>query len=399
MKNHYDVVIIGAGAAGLMAAIHAGRRGRTVCVVDHAKKLGTKIRISGGGRCNFTNLYVTSANYLSENPHFCKSALKQYTQYDFIEWVESAGIPFHEKKLGQLFCDRSAQDIVDLLLAAARDAGAALSFPTAVEGVATCVNDEHPDARYRLQTSRGELACQSIIVATGGLSVPKAGASPFGYRIAEQFGLSIIETRAGLVPLTFQGALLERCRALSGLSVDATVGYGETQFAEGLLFTHRGLSGPSILQISSYWREQHPVTVNLLPQVDVRPFLIDRKKQTPRQDVVTVLAELLPRRLALDICENMDMQGRLADASNRRLEALANVVNSWAVRPGGTEGYRTAEVTLGGVDTNALSSKTMEARTQPGLFFIGEVVDVTGHLGGFNFQWAWSSGYVAGQNA
>ncbi|MEE2757721.1 MAG: NAD(P)/FAD-dependent oxidoreductase [Myxococcota bacterium] len=399
MKTHYDVVIIGAGAAGLMAAIHAGRRGRTVCVVDHAKKLGTKIRISGGGRCNFTNLYVTPANYLSENPHFCKSALKQYTQYDFIDWVETAGIQFHEKKLGQLFCDRSAQDIVDLLLAAARDAGAALSFPTVVEDVGACANDERPDARYRLRTSRGELTCQSIIVATGGLSVPKAGASPFGYRLAEQFGLSIVETRAGLVPLTFQGALLDRCRALSGLSVDATVGYGDTRFAEGLLFTHRGLSGPSILQISSYWREQNPVTVNLAPQVDVNALLIDRKKHTPKQEVTTVLAELLPRRLALDICQTMDVQGRLADASNQSLDALADVVNAWAVRPGGTEGYRTAEVTLGGVDTNDLSSKTMEARTQPGLFFIGEVVDVTGHLGGFNFQWAWSSGYVAGQNA
>ena len=400
MKSaHYDVIILGAGAAGLMAAIHAGRRGRTVCIIDHAKRLGTKIRISGGGRCNFTNLYTTPANYLSQNPHFCKSALTQYTQYDFIDWVEASGIPFHEKKLGQLFCDRKAQDIIDMLFGAAEEVGVTLSFPTSVEqidGVAASGDDE---IRYTLATTRGPMTCNSLVVATGGLSIPKAGASPFGYRIAEQFGLTVVDTRAALVPLTVQGPLLERCRALSGLSVDASVGYGETAFSEGLLFTHRGLSGPSILQISSYWREQNPVTINLAPAVDLKTHLIDRKAQTPRQEVATILAEALPRRLALDICASIKIAGKLADTSNRRLEQLANQVNAWAVRPGGTEGYRTAEVTLGGVDTAELSSKTMESRKQAGLFFIGEVVDVTGHLGGFNFQWAWSSGYVAGQNA
>lgn len=388
----YDVVIIGAGAAGMMCAIEAAKRGRRVLLLDHAEKIGEKIRISGGGRCNFTNIHARPENYLSANPHFCKSALSQYTPQDFIALVEKHGIAWHEKKLGQLFCDGSAQQIVDMLLKECEAAGVVIKAGTSVEKI------ESADGGYGLSTSGGEISCASLVIATGGLSIPKIGASKFGYDIARQFGLNIVEMRPALVPLTFQSELLERCKELSGVSVEAVVSCGKTSFSEGFLFTHRGLSGPSILQISSYWREGEEIVVDLSPGKEVLSFFKDRKREHGGQDVQRVLSNILPERLARSICAAENMEGRLADLTDARLAVLADAANNWRVKPSGTEGYRTAEVTLGGVDTADLSSKTMEARNQPGLYFIGEVVDVTGHLGGFNFQWAWSSGYVAGQN-
>jgi predicted Rossmann fold flavoprotein len=395
MQNDYDVIIIGAGAAGLMCAITAGKRGRRVCVLDHSKKIGTKIRISGGGRCNFTNLYASAEHYLSNNPHFCKSALKQYTQYDFIDWVEESGIPYHEKKLGQLFCDRSAQDIIDMLLRECRQQEVTLKNPVQISRI---TSNDGVQSTFSVETCHGTLCCQSLVIATGGLSIPKSGATSFGYEIAKQFGLNIVDTRAGLVPLTFQGDLLERCRSLAGLSVDASVSTAKTHFAEGLLFTHRGLSGPSILQISSYWTSATDISVNLCPELDMLAVLRTHKAERPKQTIQTVLAEYLPKRLVASLCELHQIDGRLGECADRVLQTVAEALQQWAIRPGGNEGYRTAEVTLGGVDTQALSSKTMAAKTQPNLFFIGEVVDVTGHLGGFNFQWSWSSGFAAGQN-
>lgn len=376
----------------MMCAIEAGKRGRSVWLVDHAKKIGEKIRISGGGRCNFTNIHARPETYLSNNRHFCKSALKQYTQDDFIALVKRHGIAFHEKKLGQLFCDESAQQIIDMLIAECDAANVKRNGEVIVHNIA-CQND-----LYILTTNHGVYACESLVIATGGLSIPKIGATKFGYDVARQFGLNVIETRPGLVPLTFQNDVLERCKALSGLSVEATVTCGKVSFAEGLLFTHRGLSGPSILQISSYWREGQEIIVNLAPDSDVMAFLKDRKQSNPKQDVLTALSTILPNRLAADICGEESVSGRLADLPDRQLQKLADAVNAWRIKPSGTEGYRTAEVTLGGVDTDELSSKTMESHKQKKLYFIGEVVDVVGHLGGFNFQWAWSSGYVAGQN-
>lgn len=391
MNSDYDVIIIGAGAAGMMCAIEAGKRGRRVLLIDHAKKIGEKIRISGGGRCNFTNLHTRPENFLSDNPHFCKSALTQYTQNDFTALVQKHGIAFHEKKLGQLFCDDKAQQIIDMLLKECSDAGVNLKKDTGVNRI------EKTKTGYLLDTGHGKQSCAALVIATGGLSIPKIGATKFGYDVARQFGLNVIPTRAALVPLTFQVDLLEKCKSLSGLSVDATVSYGRISFSEGLLFTHRGLSGPSILQISSYWREGEDIIINLAPAADTYKLLKEAKARQPRQDVQTVLSGILPARLATAICAEKNSSGRVAELADKKLEQLAAAVHDWRVRPSGTEGYRTAEVTAGGVDTNELSSKTMEAKKQPGLFFIGEVVDVIGHLGGFNFQWAWSSGYVAGQ--
>lgn len=391
MTPTHDVIIIGAGAAGMMCAIEAGKRGRRVVLIDHAQKICEKIRISGGGRCNFTNIHANPKTYISQNMHFCKSALSQYTQQDFIELVQKHGIAFHEKKLGQLFCDVSAQAIIDMLLSECHRAGVTLETDTSIDYV------EAIDTGYLVKTSRGERTAQSLVIATGGLSIPKIGASKFGYDIARQFGIDIIPPRPGLVPLTFQSALLERCSTLSGLSVEAVVSCGKTSFSEGLLFTHRGLSGPSILQISSYWQEGAEIVINFAPDVNAMAFLKERKKG--KQDIQTVLSEIIPKRLAVSICEAENISGRIADLPDKQLQVLADAVNDWRVVPAGTEGYRTAEVTLGGIDTDCLSSKTMEAKNHPGLFFIGEVVDVTGHLGGFNFQWAWSSGYVAGQYA
>ncbi|MCB9988453.1 MAG: NAD(P)/FAD-dependent oxidoreductase [Rhodospirillales bacterium] len=391
MSSSYDVIIIGAGAAGMMCAIEAGKRGRRVWLIDHAAKLGEKIRISGGGRCNFTNIDAGPDNYLSQNPHFCKSALSRFTPQDFISLLRKHSIPFHEKKLGQLFCDESAKDILEMLKKECRNAQVDLALDTHVETI------DYADGGYAVKTSRGLRTCAALVIASGGLSIPKIGASKFGYEVARQFGLKVVETRAGLVPLTFQSDFLERCKALSGLSVEATVSCGPVTFSEGLLFTHRGLSGPSILQISSYWREGQEIIINLAPGVDALDFLKDKKRAHPKQDIQTALSDLVPKRLAQSICDDMDIKGRLADLPDKTLSRLAAALNDWHVKPGGTEGYRTAEVTLGGVDTGGLSSQTMEAKKQPGLYFIGEVVDVTGQLGGYNFQWAWASGYAAGQ--
>ena len=391
-KGQYDVIVIGAGAAGLMCTAQSAQRGRKTWLIDHSKKIGEKIRISGGGRCNFTNIHTRPEAFLSSNPHFCKSALSQYDQNDFIALVEKHGINYHEKKLGQLFCDESALQIIDMLIKECEDAGARISMETNVESIA------HKDGAYKIKTKYGTTKCKSLVIATGGLSIPKIGATKFGYEVAKQFGLNVHSTYPALVPFTFQTDILERCKTLSGLSVEASVTCNNTTFEEGLLFTHRGLSGPSILQISSYWKEGDEIIVNLAPETDMLEFFKQRRETNPKQDIETALSHILPNRLAESICEAEKIVGRLAELPNKKLEQLASAVNTWRIKPAGTEGYRTAEVTLRGVDTNELSSKTMEAKNQPGLFFIGEVVDVTGHLGGYNFQWAWSSGYVAGQH-
>lgn len=393
-----DIIVIGAGAAGLMCALTAGGRGRKVVVIDHAKKTAEKIRISGGGRCNFTNMFASPAQFLSANGHFCKSALSRFTQDDFVALMNKHEIAFHEKKLGQLFCDHSAQDVIDMLLRECDAADAEIWMETAVTEV-----KREDEGGYRVTITRGGteqvLAAEALVIASGGLSIPKIGASGFGYEIASQFGLAVTPRSAALVPLTFDEDTLELCRDLAGLSVEAEVWWRKTCFVEGLLFTHRGLSGPSILQISSYWEPGTPIRLNLAPGHDVAQHLLDRKTSQPKQDVSTAIAELLPKRLAVALCDRNNMAGRLADLPDKALRRLAAAINGWEIVPNGTEGYRTAEVTLGGVDTAGLSSKTMQAKAIPDLFFIGEVVDVTGHLGGYNFQWAWSSGYVAGMNA
>jgi hypothetical protein len=387
-----DVIIIGAGAAGLMCAIEAGKRKRRLWLIDHAVEIAEKIRISGGGRCNFTNLHTNPNCFLSQNPHFCKSALKQYTPQHFVAMMQRHGIAYHEKKLGQLFCDGSSMQIIDMLLNECSAVNIAPQMETTVLGI-----EKTPEG-YLVKTSRGNRTCQSLVIATGGLSIPKIGATGFGYDVAQQFGLKVIERRAGLVPLTFQGALLEQCKALSGLSVEATVQYKKQVFSEGLLFTHRGLSGPSILQISSYWQEGEELVINLAPETDVFVFLKEKRKSAPKIQLHTALSEILPKRLAQSICDALGLQDTVAALSDKTLSAAADAVNRWHIKPAGNEGYRTAEVTLGGIDTHELSSQTMQAKNHAGLFFIGEVVDVTGHLGGYNFQWAWSSGYVAGQH-
>lgn len=386
-----DCLIIGAGAAGLMCAAEAGKRGRSVLLVDHAGAPGEKIRISGGGRCNFTNLRAAPENFISQNPRFCISALRRYTQRDFIALVEKHNIAYHEKTLGQLFCDSSAKAIIDMLLAELGEAGVRMELSTKVDGI------ERYGEGFRIALSSGPVEAASVVVATGGKSIPKMGASGFAYNIAEQFGIEVIETRPGLVPLTYDAAMLERLKPLSGISVDAVVASGKTRFAEGLLFTHRGLSGPSILQISSYWREGGEIIVDLAPGTDIAGHLIAGKSGHGKQAVQTALAEHLPKRLAAAIADEANLTRPLGDTSDKALRQLGERVNRWRVTPSGSEGYRTAEVTLGGIDTAALNQKTMEVKTEPGLYFIGEAVDVTGWLGGYNFQWAWSSGWSAGQ--
>jgi len=388
-----DIVVIGAGAAGMMCAIEAARRGRSVLVVDHAKTAGEKIRISGGGRCNFTNLHASPKNYLSQNPHFCISALSRYTQRDFIALVERYRIAYHEKTLGQLFCDGSALQIIEMLLAEMKRHGARLKLGCSVSSVEKSVEG------FSLQLSDGPVSCRSLVVACGGKSIPKMGATGFGYDIATQFGLRIVETRPALVPLTFEPNTLERLKPLAGVAVDAVVSCGKTKFAEAMLFTHRGISGPSILQISSYWREGDEILIAMLPGTDIFEALREQRKQNGKQALQTALAAYLPRKLAQTLAEDVGATGHLADMSDKMFRRVESAINDWRIKPAGSEGYRTAEVTLGGVDTRELDSKTMEAKSVPGLFFIGEVVDVTGWLGGYNFQWAWSSGWVAGQAA
>ena len=374
----------------MFCAIEAGRRGRQVLLLDHAKAPGEKIRISGGGRCNFTNLDIRPEAFLSQNPRFARSALARYTQHDFIARVEAAGIAWHEKTLGQLFCDGSAREIIAMLTRDMAQAGVDLRLNTQITSVTQ-------DRAFRVETSGGVFTAPALVVATGGKSIPKMGATGLGYQIAEQFGLPLIETRPALVPLTFTAQALEEMRALAGVSVSARVSCGRAAFEEGLLFTHRGLSGPSILQISSYWREGDEIAIDLAPGHDMAGALMAQKQARGRQGVATALGAYLPEKLARQIAERAGATGNLADLAKPAVQGLARAVRDWRVKPAGSEGYRTAEVTLGGVDTRALDAKTLQARAVPGLYFIGEVVDVTGWLGGFNFQWAWSSGWVAGQ--
>lgn len=391
--ERFDAIVVGAGAAGMFCAAQAGQLGCRVLLLDNGKKPGRKILMSGGGRCNFTNMYVEPAAYLSQNPHFCKSALARYTQWDFIELVGKYGIAWHEKTLGQLFCDDSAEQIVNLLLAECEKGGVQIRLRSEILSV------ERDEQGYRLQVNGETLVTKKLVIASGGLSMPGLGASPFGYKVAEQFGLKVLPTRAGLVPFTLHKPLLEQLQVLSGVSVPSTItAENGTLFRENLLFTHRGLSGPAVLQISSYWQPGEFVTVNLLPDCDLDDFLNEQRSAHPNQSLKNTLAMQLPKRLV----ECLQQLGQIPDVTLKQLnvrdqQTLVETLTAWRAQPNGTEGYRTAEVTLGGVDTNELSSRTMEARKAPGLYFIGEVMDVTGWLGGYNFQWAWSSAWACAQ--
>ncbi|MFW0764807.1 NAD(P)/FAD-dependent oxidoreductase [Trabulsiella odontotermitis] len=391
--ERFDAIVVGAGAAGMFCAAQAGQTGCRVLLVDNGKKPGRKILMSGGGRCNFTNLYVEPAAYLSQNPHFCKSALARYTQWDFIDLVGKHGIAWHEKTLGQLFCDDSAEHIVRMLVAECEKGNVTLRLRTEILSV------ERDDDGYTLQLNGETVAAKKLVIASGGLSMPGLGATPFGYKIAEQFGLKVLPTRAGLVPFTLHKPLLEQLQVLSGVSVPAVITAEDgTVFRENLLFTHRGLSGPAVLQISSYWQPGENVSINLLPECDPEAFLNEQREAHPNQSLKNTLALQLPKRLV----ECLQQLGQIPDVTLKQLnvrdqQALVETLTQWRVQPNGTEGYRTAEVTLGGVDTNELSSRTMEARNVPGLYFIGEVMDVTGWLGGYNFQWAWSSAWACAQ--
>ena len=383
-----DVVLIGGGAAGMMCAIEAGRRGRSVLIIDHSPKLAEKIRISGGGRCNFTNLHARPENYLSQNPHFCRSALARYTPRDFIELVERHGIAYHEKKLGQLFCDGSSQQIIDMLKRECDAVGVQWWQPCHVQAVIR-------DGGFRLNTDRGDIQTHSLVIATGGLSIPQIGASPFGYRIAEQFGIPVTPVRPALVPLTFAPEDLAHYAGIPGISIDAVVNGGDVRFRENLLITHRGLSGPAILQASSYWRPGEAIHIDLLPDQDAEALLFGHRAS--HMQLANLLGRYLPKRFAQAWSAAVLPSRPMQQYTEQELRMLAARLHGWQLRPSGTVGYKKAEVTLGGIDTNELSSKTMEARKVPGLYFIGEVVDVTGQLGGYNFQWAWASGYAAGQ--
>lgn len=388
-----QVVIIGAGAAGLMCALTAAARGRQVLLLDHANKAGKKILMSGGGRCNFTNMYCEPSNFLSENPHFCKSALARYTQWDFIGLVAKHGVPYHEKKLGQLFCDNKASDILGLLLSECDEAGVTLRLDTSVSEISKLDNG------YQLQTSAGAVRCESLVIATGGLSIPTLGATGFGYQVAKQFGHTLLPTRAGLVPFTITDPQLKAlCSELSGTSVeDCVVSCNGQSFKENILFTHRGLSGPAILQISSFWQPGQAISINLLPHIDLPEWLAEQQRERPNSELKTLLAELFTKKMAGMLADNWFVSKPLKQYTHAELKTIAAQLGDWQLVPAGTEGYRTAEVTLGGVDTREVSSKTMESLKSPGLYFVGEVLDVTGHLGGFNFQWAWASGYAAAQ--
>lgn len=387
-----DVLIIGASASGLMCAIEAGKRGRKVVVLDHANKAGKKILMSGGGRCNFTNMDVTSENFISHNPHFCKSALSRYTQWDFIGMVNDHNIAYHERDLGKLFCDESAKDILEMLLAECRKVNVKIHLNTKIDEIDKTENS------FITRTGNGEYRSDSLVVACGGLSIPKMCASPLGYRIAEQFDHHIWPTSAGLVPLTLQNHDKEQLEGLSGISVESNVSNERMAFnKENILFTHRGLSGPAILQISSYWQAGEAIKVNLLPELDVEAFIKARQTKQPNIKLKNLLSEILPKRLIPALFEEEIIEKPLQELSQIRISDIAEQLQNWKIKPNGTEGYRTAEVTLGGVDCDELSSKTMESKKTKGLYFIGEVVDVTGWLGGYNFQWAWSSGWCAGQ--
>lgn len=395
---NYDVIIIGAGAAGLMCAITAGRRGRKVLVIDHANKVGKKILMSGGGRCNFTNLDIQADNYLSHNPHFCKSALSRYSQWDFIELVEKHHIPYHEKTQGQLFCDHKSSDILNMLLDECQQAKVSIKTHCQTK----TIQWDEPFQHYLLETGLGKLSAQSVVIATGGLSIPTLGASGFGYDIARQFGLKLYPTRAGLVPFTLAKKQLEIFKSLSGSSMDVEVRFGDVVFQQAMLFTHRGLSGPAMLQISSYWQPGQEITINLVPGKNVFQWLKNRQQQRGNAELKSILSEFSSKNISQVFCEHLLVNNCIKNAAmktfnDNQLEKIEQILTHWTIVPAGTEGYRTAEVTLGGVDTDEVSSKTFESKKQPGLYFIGEVLDVTGHLGGYNFQWAWSSAAAAGQ--
>ena len=393
--THVDVIVIGAGAAGLMCAAQAGYRGRSVTVLDMGKKPGRKILISGGGRCNFTNENATPDNYLCTNPHFVKSCLSRYTQHDFVELVDRHGLAYHHKTLGQLFCDNSAQDIVDILLTECEWAGVTIKLRSEVLNVAKTATG------YSVTTEQETLTCESLVVASGGLTMPKLGATPIGYKIAEQFGLKILPTMAALVPFTLHQHDKDRFEGLSGISIPCEVASEDgTVFKENILFTHRGLSGPAILQISSFWRAGQAVTINLLPEIDLKQQLADWRETQAQKSLKNSLATILPKRFVEILHDsNAIPDCNINQLTHGQIDALADYIHAWQIKPNGTEGYRTAEVTLGGVDTDELSSKTFEAKKAKGLYFIGEVTDVTGWLGGYNFQYAWSCGFAAGQYA
>ena len=389
-NTYFDAVIIGGGAAGLMCAIAAGQRGKKVLLIEHANRCGKKILMSGGGRCNFTNIGTTPANYLSNNPHFCKSALARYTPQHFIEMVERHGIAYHEKELGQLFCDDSSKQIVKMLFDECERAGVRINISCLVSKI------ENKSDLFVIKTSLGSIETKKCVIASGGLSIPSMGASGFGYEIAKQFGHSVLPTRAGLVPLTLTGKPQEQLADLSGLSVPVEVTCGKTSFKNAMLITHRGLSGPAILQISSYWQPGQDLHGNLLPDIDAHEFLQTQLAKHPAAELKNCLADVLPKRLAQRLCETKFENKPMKQYTHRQLNDIAEVLNRWPIIANGTEGYRTAEVTLGGVDTQELSSSSMESKLINGLYFIGEVVDVTGHLGGYNFQWAWACGHACG---
>ncbi len=387
-----DVLIIGASASGLMCAIEAGKRGRKVVVLDHANKAGKKILMSGGGRCNFTNMDIDAGNYLSHNPHFCKSALSRYTQWDFIALVNEHNIAYHERDLGKLFCDNSAKDILDMLLDECKKAKVKIKLNCDIKDIEKLTNES-----FAIKTSAGNFRALSCVIASGGLSIPKMCASPLGYKIAEQFGLHLWPTSPGLVPFTLQPQDKEKFETLAGISVECLVSNQRAQFKENILFTHRGFSGPAILQISSYWQPGETISINLLPEINIAELLTMRRKKQPQIKLKTVMTEILPKRLSPILLGQASIEQPLQNFSKEKINDIAEKLQHWQIKPNATEGYRTAEVTLGGVDCDELSSKTMESKKIKGLFFIGEVIDVTGWLGGYNFQWAWASGWCAGQ--
>jgi predicted Rossmann fold flavoprotein len=396
MTTAVDVIVIGAGAAGLMCAIEAAKRGRRVLVLDHANKPGKKILMSGGGRCNFTNMDIDADNFLSRNPHFCKSALSRYTQWDFIALVEKHGIPFHEREHGQLFCNDSSKDILAMLLDEAANANVKVQLETTIGDVRNYESDATATG-FELLSNRGAYRCDALVVASGGLSIPRMGATPFGYQLAARFAIKIQPTRAGLVPFTLHADDHIQRAALSGVAIECRASNARQSYERSMLFTHRGLSGPAMLQLSSYWEPGESFSLDLCPQTDLTSVLESLREQSPRMQLNTALHEWLPRRVISSLLSELPLEDALRSLSSRRIEDIARTLHNWQVKPAGTEGYRTAEVTLGGVDCDALSSKTMQSKQVPGLYFIGEVVDVTGWLGGYNFQWAWSSGWCAGQ--
>jgi predicted Rossmann fold flavoprotein len=387
-----QIIIIGAGAAGLMCAISAAENGKSVLVLDHANKAGKKILISGGGRCNFTNMYTEPSNYLSANPHFCKSALKRYTQWDFIAEVDKAQLPWHEKKLGQLFSDNKSEAILNMLLDRCEQLGVSIKLDTTIQSI-----EKQDDESFVLTCAQETFQCTSLVIATGAMSFPTMGATDFGHRIARQFGLKVTNTTPGLVPFTFDAKEKARFEGLSGVSIDTEISCGKQSFRENILFTHKGLSGPAVLQISSYWQPGNTITVRCLPDLDLYGDLKHQQANSPNKHLINILKLHFPERVIEKFCASHDLNKPLQQYKHSDLEYIADLFQKWAFIPSGTEGYKKAEVTLGGVDTDEISSKTFEAKKVTGLYFIGEVLDVTGHLGGFNFQWAWASGYCCGQ--